>query len=100
MNYLVKAVETYRVANEVEAKKLIEEAKADHNYTLSKYSSEYRSTKAKGEIVDEWYRVTLTKEFNVEKEPDTYVEVSYSTEEGYFPEPITKDDDDEEGVTF
>lgn len=99
MNYLVKAVETYRVANEVEAKKLIEEAKEDHNYTLSKYSSEYRSTKAKGEIIDEWYRVTLTKEFNVEKEPDTYVEVSYSTEEGYFPEPITRDND-EEGVTF
>ena len=103
MNYLVRAVETYRVANEVEAKKLIEEAKADTTYTLSKYSSEYRSTKAKGEIVDEWYRVILTKDFNIEKEPDTYVEVTYSAEEGYFPEPITKEesnDNEDEGVVF
>ena len=41
MKYLVKAVEQYRVDSEAEAKKLIEEAKSDRNYTLSKYSSEY-----------------------------------------------------------
>ena len=100
MNYLTKVVETYRVANEAEAKKLIESAKVDRAYTLSKYSSEYKCSKAKGEIVDEWYRVVLTKDFNVEKEPDSYVEVNYKVEEGYFPEPIEQKEDSEEGVEF
>lgn len=97
MNYLVKTVETYRVANESEAKKLIESAKAEKGYTLSKYSSEYKSTKAKGEVVDEWYRVVLTKEFNIEKEPDTYVKVDYSVEAGFFPEPIEKENEEDAG---
>ena len=99
MNYLVKAVETYRVANEVEAKKLIEEAKADHNYTLSKYSSEYKCAKAKGEIVDEWFRVILTKEFNVEKEPYCTVDVAYNVEVGAFPDPISTTGESE-GIEF
>lgn len=78
MKYLIKTVETYRVASEDEAKQVIEEAKKDKGYFLSKYNSEYKSTKAKGEVVDEWYRVTLTKEFTSEKEPDTCADVSYS----------------------
>lgn len=95
MNYLVRTVETYRVANEAEAKKLIESAKGDKNYTLSKYSSEYKCTKTKGEISDEWYRVILTKDFNVEKEPDSSVEITYKVEEGYFPSPIEKEEESE-----
>lgn len=99
MKYLVRSVETYRVANEAEAKKVIEDAKADKTYTLSKYSSEYKCTKSKGEVVDEWYRVILTKDFNVEKEPDTYVDVTYKTEAGFFPEPVEKNEEDD-GVEF
>ena len=95
MNYLVRTVETHRVANETEAKKLIESAKTDKTYTLSKYSSEYKCSKAKGEIVEEWYRVTLTKDFNTEKEPDTYVNIEYNTQEGFFPEPIENNDEEE-----
>ena len=34
MKYLLKTVETYRVATEDEAKKLIEDAKKDKNFTL------------------------------------------------------------------
>ena len=98
MKYLIKAVEQYRVDSEAEAKKLIEEAKADRNYTLSKYSSEYKWTKAKGEIVDEWFRVILTKEFNTEKEPNCTVDITYDIEEGAFPEPITKEES--EGIEF
>lgn len=78
MKYLIKTVETYRVGSEKEAKDLIESAKAEKVYTLSKYSSEYKCSKAKGEIVDEWYRVTLTKDFTPEKEPDTLAEVNYN----------------------
>ena len=97
MKYLVRSVETYRVANEAEAKKVIEDAKADKTYTLSKYSSEYKCSKAKGEVVDEWFRVILTKDFNVEKEPDTYVDITYKTEAGFFPEPVNNNSDDEDG---
>lgn len=91
MKYLIKTVETYRVANEAEAKQLIESAKSDRSYTLSKYSSEYKCSKAKGEVVDEWYRVILTKDFCNEREPDTTATVIYSVEQGAFPEPIEED---------
>lgn len=96
MKYLIKTVETIRVASEQEAKEVIEQAKKDKTYTLSKYSSEYKCTKAKGEVVDEWFRVTLTKEFNAEKEPDSYVNVSY--EINNFPSVKAADviDEDEE----
>lgn len=104
MKYLIRSVETYRVATEAEAKKAIEEAKADKAYTLSKYSSEYKCSKSKGEIVDEWWRVQLVKDFNVEKEPDTRVNVTYTTEPGFFPEPVndetTDEDDEDEGIEF
>ena len=78
MKYLVRSVETYRVANEEEAKKTIEEAKEDPSYVLSKYSSEYKCSKSKCEVVDEWFRVQLTKDFNLEKEPASIVDITYS----------------------
>lgn len=94
MKYLLKTVETYRVANENEAKALIESAKKDSQYTLTKYLSEYKNAKQKGEIVDEWYRVTLTKEFTAEKEPDVTATVSYKVEDGAFPEPAEEENDE------
>ena len=95
MKYLIKTVETYRVANEAEAKQLIEESKVDRNFTLSKYSSEYKNAKAKGEIVDEWYRVILTKDFTPEREPDCTTSVNYSVDMGAFPDPVEKAEDEE-----
>lgn len=95
MKYLIKTVETYRVANEAEAKQLIEESKVDRNFTLSKYSSEYKNAKAKGEIVDEWYRVILTKDFTPEKEPNCTTTVNYNVDAGAFPDPIEKAEDEE-----
>ena len=100
MKYLVRSVETYRVANEAEAKKTIEEAKADKHYTLSKYSSEYKCTKTKGEVTDEWYRVILTKDFNIEKEPDTYVDVTYTTEPGFFPDSAESEEEEDDKIEF
>lgn len=100
MKYLIKTVETYRVASENEAKQLIEESKKDRNFTLSKYSSEYKCSKAKGEVVDEWYRVILTKDFTSEKEPDCTTTVSYNVEAGAFPDPADNTEDEDEGVDF
>ena len=96
MKYLLKTVETYRVATEDEAKKLIEDAKKDRNFTLVKYLSEIREQKSKGEVIDSWYRVTLTKAFTDEKEPDTTVIVNYKSYAGAFPSPKSDDTEDEE----
>lgn len=96
MKYLLKTVETYRVATEDEAKRLIEEAKKDKNFTLVKYLSEMREQKSKGEVIDSWYRVTLTKAFTDEKEPDTTVTITYNSYAGVFPSPKAEDDMEDE----
>ena len=75
--YLVSATEVYRVDNEESAAALIDEAKAQTKYILAKYSSVKKEKKAKGEIVDEWYQVTLVKKFNDEKDPISNIDVNY-----------------------
>lgn len=93
MKYLTKTVETYRVANEAEAARVIEDAKQDRRFTLVKYEAVHKEKKSKGEVIDEWVRVTLHKAFNSETEPDASIEIDYKKEQGIFPEPIVKDDD-------
>lgn len=75
--YLVSATEVYRIDNEESAAALIDEAKAETKYILAKYSSVKKEKKAKGEIVDEWYQVTLVKKFNDEKDPISNIDVNY-----------------------
>ena len=96
MKYLTKIVETYRVATETEAAQIIEEAKKDNRFALVKYESVHKERKQKGEVVDEWERVTLHKVFNDEKEPDSYVKVDYEKQAGFFPNPISNDEEDED----
>lgn len=78
MKYLLGTTEVYRLDSESEANTLLEEAKQEGN--LSKYSCVYKERKSKGEVIDEWYRVTLTKTFTDEKEPDQSVLISYEVE--------------------
>ncbi|MBR3673922.1 MAG: hypothetical protein IKN65_06560 [Clostridia bacterium] len=75
--YLIKVTEQYRCDSEEEARKLIEEAKKNNQYTVTKSSSEIKTLKQKGEIVDEWRRVLITKEFCDEKEPYCQLEPEY-----------------------
>lgn len=82
--HLISTVEWHRVDTEAEAAALIEEAKQSHKYTLSKYSSVYRERKQKGEVIDAWHRVSLTKVFDDEKEPISHVTVEYDTEGSAF----------------
>lgn len=84
MKYLIKVDETYRCDTEAEAAELINEAKADNSFVLSKYTSVQRQQKSKGEVVDEWYRVTLTKVFDEEKEPIGSTTISYNTSNSAF----------------
>lgn len=80
MKYLIQTVETYRVDKEDEAKRMIEEAKSDNHFILKKYSSEYKEKKQKGEVIDTYYKVTLTKAFTDEKEPEFRTEISYAND--------------------
>ena len=75
--YLVSTTEVYRVDSEAEAKELIEQAKVAPEYGLAKYTSEYKERKQKGDIVDEYYKVTLVKKFNDEKEPEANINIIY-----------------------
>lgn len=75
--YLITTTEIYRVDTAIEAQKLIDEAKNDNRFTLSKYTNEYKERKAKGEIIDEYYKVTLVKTFTDIKEPETQVKIIY-----------------------
>lgn len=79
--YLCKTVETYRVDTEEEANFLIEDNKNQTTFELIKYSSEYKTRKSKGEIIDEYWVVSLTKGITDIKEPDRRIKVEYSPDE-------------------
>ena len=80
MRYLIQTVETYRADTEAEAQGIIAEAKSAAEYNLTKYASEKKEVKAKGEVIDEYFKVTLTKVFTDIKEPDAIASVIYEVE--------------------
>lgn len=79
-SYLIKVTEQYRCDSEAEARNLIEEAKKNGSYMVSKSSSEIKTVKQKGEVIDEWRRVMITKEFTEEKEPTVQMTPEYMEE--------------------
>ncbi len=78
MAYLLSVSEIYRVDSESEVKTMLEEAKNADQYRLIKYNCVSREQKQKGEIIDSWFKLTLVKEFNLEKEPESSVKVEYN----------------------
>lgn len=90
MAYLIETTEIYRVDSESEAKTLIEKAKKSS--IVSKYSCVHKEKKQKGEVVDDWFRVTITKFWTNEKEPDSCTTVSYGIATSNFPE-VDEDED-------
>lgn len=93
--FLVSTCEVYRIDSESEAKAAIEEAKSAKGFDLIKYVNEYKERKLKGEVVDSYYKLTLTKIFNDIKEPYSTVSINYHVEDGAFPSPV-----ESEGVEF
>lgn len=83
--YLCQTTEIYRVNSEAAAAELIQEAKLDGRFTLLKSSTEYKPIRARGELVDEFWKTTLVKQFTNLKEPDCTVSVEYTVDNGYFP---------------
>lgn len=78
MKYLINTTEIYRFSSEDEATNFIEAAKKESGYVLTKHTVEYKERKQKGEVIDFWWKVTLIKKFNDEKEPETDVEITYN----------------------
>ena len=77
MRYLVQTTETYRVDTEDQVKEMIEEAKSDNRFQLLKYTSQSKERKAKGEVIDAWYKVTFTKGFCDERDPEVTATINY-----------------------
>ncbi len=77
MAYLIKTTEVYRVKTEEQAKNFIEEQKQNDTYEITKYATERKDRKVKGEIVESYYQTTITKVFNDIKDPVDKVTVKY-----------------------
>ena len=77
MAYLTTVTETYRMKNDEEVKRFLEELKKDPSFEIVKYNSIKKEKKKQGEIIDEWVRFSVTKRFNDEKEPISEVQVRY-----------------------
>ena len=66
MKSLLKTVDTFRVEDEEEAVRLIEEYKdkqASEGYSLTKSGYVLKNKKSKGEIIDSWAVVTVERSF-------------------------------------
>lgn len=75
--YLIQTIETYRADTESEAEQLIADAKASYEYELKRHNAEKKEVKQKGEIVDEYWKVSLTKKFTDEKFPSSQTSIIY-----------------------
>ena len=80
MNYLISETDVYRVATVAEVEKLHEDLKNDPHFVLASFSYKTKVQKSKGDIVDEWQLVTAKKIFNEEKDPTSFVEISYEVD--------------------
>jgi len=70
MKELKRTTDVFKVSTEAEAAQLIQEFKENavvEGYDLTKYESKYRNKKAKGEIVESWFVVTLQKDFGADE---------------------------------
>lgn len=66
---LLKDTQVFQADTEQEAQQLIEDctkAQYTKGYKLTNSGSKYKNKKVKGEIVSEWYEVTLTRSYDTE----------------------------------
>ena len=76
--YLLKAVDTYRVATVDDVENLHQSLLEDTSFDLVAFSDKTKFIKEKGEIAEEYQVVSATKVFTDEKEPTRLVSVNYS----------------------
>ena len=78
MKFLIQTIEIYRVDSEEQVKQIIEEAKNDKHFIVKKYTSQFKERKQKGEVIDAYWKLSITKEFADEKEPQFQTEIEYT----------------------
>ena len=82
MKYLISKTEIYRCDSETEAKAFIEDLKEEGHCVVSS-TIQMKERKQKGEVVDEWIRLTVKTVYNDEKEPENpYVTIDAINERG------------------
>lgn len=65
---LIKRVEEYRVESEEQAVELIQkfkDAQVQDGYEVTKSGYTMKTKKSKGEIIDSWFIVSITMNFNL-----------------------------------
>lgn len=67
MKFLITRTDVYRCDDEKEAENFVKELRAHENVIAS--SLQHKEKKAKGEVIDEWTRLTVKLAYNDEKEP-------------------------------
>lgn len=77
MKYLLKSQHVWRVASVNDVEKLHDELLESSQFRLVAFNYKTKQIKAKGEVIEEYQVVTATLEFNLEKEPETFVDVQY-----------------------
>ena len=77
MKYLINTTEVYRLDSMEAVEALQEAVKADNRYEVSSFTYKAKCKKQKGEIIDEWYQVSIKKVFNDESDPASNVDVNY-----------------------
>lgn len=73
---LIKSTVELRVETEEEADQLNQELQRealDNGYTLTNFSKSRKDVKSKGEVVDSWYIIKYTYQFNDAKAPETFL---------------------------
>jgi len=78
MEYLISAVNTYRVHTVGDVEELHERLKNDPNFELVAFSYTTKFIKQKGEVVDEYQVVKAKMTFTDEKFPEARFEVAYN----------------------
>ena len=78
MKFLIQTTEIYRVDSEEQVKQIIEEAKNDKHFIVKKYTSQFKERKQKGEVMDAYWKLSITKEFADEKEAQFQTEIEYT----------------------
>ena len=64
MAELLKEIQTFKVYSESAAAELIEQHK-ESSKGLVTYKTDYKTKKSKGEIIEDWYIVTITHDYTV-----------------------------------
>ena len=68
MKFLITTTDIYRCDNEAEAQLFIEELK-NRGLDIISSTIQKKERKQKGEVIDEWTRLTVKINYNDEKEP-------------------------------